>query len=95
MRRKNIINGKSNQHIINKAPSSLKSAASAGLFAMLMCSATQRLISGRLEDRRETHTKHFLAIYFSLIHLGRHSVGPKTKPTAEKLHCILSLAKSF
>lgn len=55
---KNIINGKSNQHIINKAFSSLKSAASLGLSAMLMCSATPRLISGRLEDRRKTHTKH-------------------------------------
>lgn len=55
---KNIINGKSNQHIINKAFSSLKSAASPGLSAMLMCSATPRLISGRLEDRRKTHTNH-------------------------------------
>lgn len=53
---KNIINGKSNQHIINKAFSSLKSAASAGLSAMLMCSATShQWEAGKLEgDSRQT-----------------------------------------
>lgn len=89
---KNIINGKSNQHIINKAFSSLKSAASPGPSAMLMCSATPRPISGRLEDWRETHTTQFLVIYFSLIHLDLHSVGPQRKPTAENV-CSRTVSK--